>query len=284
MAFTGKATYSSGMTLPEGAEDVADIVAILSPHETPLLDALGDPLREAANTHHQWLEDEPGDRKQRVRRGNYAQIFAGTVQAGSAGIRPYQGLADEIDYQKQERIRVLLRDLEDTVINGIDLAPAGSPHTKMLGIRHFLQTNVVNAGGKELDEGQVNAMLRRIWEDSSGIVDLIVVGPFQKRKMNEFCARGGNPDKPLDPIVTTYESDFGICKIITTRWLPQDAALFLDSSRISVLPLAGRNFYFKPLASVGDYESGEVIGEYTLELRDEAAHGLITGLSMEETK
>jgi hypothetical protein len=53
----------------------------------------------------------------------------------------------------------------------------------------------------------------------------------------------------------------------------------LDSSRINVLPLAGRSFHFKPLASSGDYECGELIGEYTLELKNEAAHGLIRDLS-----
>ena len=41
MPFTGKATYSAGATLPEIAEDVADLVSIVSPHETPLLDLLG---------------------------------------------------------------------------------------------------------------------------------------------------------------------------------------------------------------------------------------------------
>ncbi len=58
MPFSGKATYSAGATLPELAEDVADMIAIMSPYETPLLDALGDPLREATSTHHEWLEDE----------------------------------------------------------------------------------------------------------------------------------------------------------------------------------------------------------------------------------
>ena len=80
-------------------------------------------------------------------------------------------------------------------------------------------------------------------------------------------------------LVSVYESDFGVCKIITTRWMPQDAALFLDSSRVNVLPLAGRSFHFKPLASGGDYECGELIGEYTVELKNEAAHGLIRDLS-----
>jgi hypothetical protein len=44
MAFTGKATYSAGTTLPELAEDVSDLIGIISPYETPLLDALGDPM------------------------------------------------------------------------------------------------------------------------------------------------------------------------------------------------------------------------------------------------
>ena len=45
MAFTGKATYSAGTSLPEIAEDVGDLVGLSSPYETPLLDALGDPAR-----------------------------------------------------------------------------------------------------------------------------------------------------------------------------------------------------------------------------------------------
>ena len=58
MAFTGKTTYSAGSGLPEIAEDVSDIIGIVSPFETPLLDLLGDSPRAATNTIHEWLEDE----------------------------------------------------------------------------------------------------------------------------------------------------------------------------------------------------------------------------------
>ena len=47
MSFTGKATYSAGATLPESAEDVSDLITLNSPHETPLLDAIGDSQRVA---------------------------------------------------------------------------------------------------------------------------------------------------------------------------------------------------------------------------------------------
>lgn len=58
MSFTGKATYTAGTTLPEIAEDVSDLVALNSPFETPLLDALGDATHPARSTVHEWLEDE----------------------------------------------------------------------------------------------------------------------------------------------------------------------------------------------------------------------------------
>ena len=50
MTFTGKATYFAGADLPELAEDVSDIIGIVSPFETPLLDHLGDPRRSATSS------------------------------------------------------------------------------------------------------------------------------------------------------------------------------------------------------------------------------------------
>jgi len=382
MAFTGKATYSAGTTLPELAEDVSDLVGIISPYETPLLNALGDPMREATSTYHEWLEDELlpnkdavndstftdpsadtdfvvdngtrfriGDQIQiegseelmlvtgistntltvvrgyagttaedladnqvinilgnaalegadkpnsrftnRSRCGNYTQIFTATVEVSGSDLAASQlGLADEMDNQKQSRLRELVRDLENTVINAGQPSSnpegSGSVRRSMKSIIQHLSTNIFHTGdsgfpsGTELDEAKINYVLRKIWENSSGNVDLIVVGGFQKRKINAFCsdsrAYGAN-DTTFTDMIGIYESDFGVCKIVTTRWMPQDAVLLLDSSRINVLPLAGRSFHFKPLASSGDYECGELIGEYTLELKNEAAHGLIRDLS-----
>ncbi|MFH1716963.1 MAG: DUF5309 family protein [Planctomycetota bacterium] len=382
MAFTGKATYSAGTTLPELAEDVSDVVGIISPYETPLLDALGDSLREATSTHHEWLEDEllpnkdaindstfsdpaadtdfvvdnggrfrvgdqiqvegsgelmlvtgiststltvvrgyagttaenladnqainilgnaalegadkPGARfTNRSRCGNYTQIFTAAVEVSGTDMAASQlGLADEMDHQKQQRLRELIRDLENTVINGGQPASnpegSGSVRRSMRGVIQHLATNVFNTGdagfptGTDLDEAKINYVLRRIWDSSSGNVDLIVVGGFQKRKVNAFSSGSrsyGANDTTFTDMISVYESDFGICQIVTTRWMPQDAALLLDSSRINVLPLAGRSFHFKPLASGGDYECGELIGEYTMELKNEAAHGIIRDLS-----
>ncbi len=382
MSFTGKATYSAGVALPEIAEDVSDLVSIISPFETPLLDALGDPQTEARSTHHEWLEDEllpnadtlaatPGDPENstslevanadrfrvgdqlraedaeelmlvtgvgagaitvvrgyggttpeavasgdtlnilggaalegqdadearftvRTRRGNWAQIFSKTVLvSGSELAVRHLAVADELDFQKTKALRELLRDLENTVLNGVapaaDAQGAETVRRTMNGIVPQLATNRFVPGqegfptGADLDEEKLNTALRLIWDQSSGHVDLIVVNGYQKRVISQFGsdARAYAADDPrFTSQVAVYESDFGVQRVVLSRWVPRDAAVLLDSSRIGVLPLAGRSFHYRPLAAAGDFEKGQLVGEYTLELRNEAAHGVIRGLTV----
>lgn len=376
MPFTGKATYSAGASLPEIVDDVSDVIGIVSPYETPLLDHLGDPQRAATSTVHEWIEDtlnpnfdtiddedadgstsvtqvivanpgriQPGDQVQmngsrevmlvtavtgdtltlwrgyggttpelladqatlnilgnaalegddapaaqftnRTRRSNYTQIFtAGVEVSGSQLAAQKVAVADELDYQKQERLRELLRDLENCVINGVSplLNTSGSSTVRrtMRGIIPALSTNVNDAGGAALDEDLLNSFMRSVWEQSSGGVDTIVVNGRQKRAINQFIASARGYDARntrFRDLVSAYESDFGVCRVILSRWVPADTVLLLDSSRLDVLPLAGRSFHYKPLATTGDSENGQVIGEYTLELRNESAHGIIHNLA-----
>ena len=387
MAFTGKATFSAGAGLPEIAEDVSDIVGIVSPFETPLLDLLGDPRRAAQSTVHEWLEDSllpntdeiaqasftpdpvtataitvangdrfrPGDQVRpaeseevllvvavagnslavergyggttadalfdtqgltivgnaalegddrpparftnRVRQRNYTQIFTASVEvSGSQQAARTIGIADELDYQKQERLRELLRDLEHSVINGVsavsDPQGTGTVRRTLQGILPSIQTNQMQpgsglvplgdgAGQNELNEAVLNGALRQIWEQSSARVDTILVGGKQKRKINAFASdrRGFNAgDSRFQDLVSAYESDYGVARIVLSRFVPEDAVILLDSSRIEVLALEGRSFHFKPLASTGDSEVGQLIGEYTVEMRNENAHGIVRGL------
>lgn len=387
MPFTGKATYSAGSDLPELMEDVSDLISLVSPYETPLLDHLGDPKRAATSTIHEWLEDEllpntdtlnqttftpnatdatsltvsngvrfqvgdqirPGNSGEvifvtaiagnvltvvrgyggttkvaltngmtftilgnaalegddmpsvrntnRSRKRNFTQIFTAGVQvSGSMLAAKGYGVTDEMEYQKQERLRELLRDLENSVINGV--APAatqqGSASTRrtMNGIVRQISTNqftpgsggipVGGGGGGELTEDVLNAALRLVWEKSSARIDTIVAGGAQKRRINSFVGQKRSyvpEDNSYRELVNIYESDFGVARVILSRWLAPDSILLLDSSRIEVLPMQGRSFFFKPLAASGDRESGQVVGEYTLEFRNESAHAVVRGLT-----
>lgn len=387
MPFTGKATYAAGADLPEIMEDVSDLISIVSPYETPLLDHLGDPARAALSTVHEWVEDtllpntdavnqttftpnaqdatsvtvnngsrfqvgdlvRPGNASEimqvtaiatntltvvrryggtpasnlsnglkltivgnaalegadapatrfttRYRKQNFTQIFAASVEvSGSMRAARVVGASDELDFQKQERMRELLRDLENTVINGT--APStgqqgsASIRRSMNGIVRQVSTNQFVPGqngfpsgggaGTDLNDVVLNAALRSVWEQSAGRIDTIVCGGMQKRRINQLISssRAYAPeDTKVRDLVSVYESDFGVCKVIVSRWVPADTVLFLDSSRIEVMPLRGRSFAYQPLGAAGDRSAGLVVGEYTLEFRNENAHGLVRGLS-----
>jgi hypothetical protein len=157
----------------------------------------------------------------------------------------------------------------------------------MRGLRSFITTNVFTpgVGGYPADliftEEQLNLALRNIWKSSNGHVDLVVVGGQEKRSINQFIATNRRFTPQSDTYrdnVATYESDYGVYRIVLSRWVPPGHVFLLDSSRIEVMPLAGRSFHYKPLAVTGDRDAGQVIGEYTLELRNENAHGVIQGL------
>lgn len=244
-------------------------------------------------------DDAPNARfTNRVRKRNFTQIFTATVQvSGSMRAARQHGVADEVDFQKQERLRELLRDLENCVINGV--APAAtqqgssSVRRTMNGITRQLTSNVFTpgaggippgggGGSNELNEDVLNAALRLIWEKSSSKIDTIVVNGSQKRKINQFVGQNRSyvpDDTRFRELVSVYESDFGVARVILSRWVSPDSVLLLDSSRIEVPALEGRSFHYKPLAATGDRESGQVIGEYTLALRNESAHGVVRGLA-----
>ena len=189
----------------------------------------------------------------------------------------------------------LLRDLENSVINGIAAPtdPQGTSAVRrtMRGIISSIASNIFTPGSggfpsdTTLTETQLNTALRNIWQNASSNVDLLVMGGGVKRAVNNFIGSNRRFDANTDVyqnLVSVYESDFGVCQIVVSRNVPQGTVLLLDSSRISVLPLAGRSFQFQPLAHVGDRVAGQVLGEYTLELRnqnvprdDHRTHGLI---------
>ncbi|MBC8105815.1 MAG: DUF5309 family protein [Anaerolineae bacterium] len=354
-------------------------MSINSPHETPLLDALGDAPRSARSTVHEWIEDallpnsaviasvtsttvivvneasrfrvgdllrfegasevalvtsintgtealtiersyggtqivtlvagdiihiignaalEGADATEarftlRTRNQNYTQIFSATVSVSGSELAVNQiGVRDELAWQKNLRSRELLRDLENSVINGVSPEdyPQGGANVRrtMRGAVSIISTHqfAVGANGfpstTALSEAQLNLAMRDIWKDSSGQVDLIVVGGREKRAINQFVAtnrRFFSTNEAFKDTVSVYESDFGVARVVLSRYVPKGTVLLLDSSRLAVLPLAGRSFHYSPLARTGDAESGQLVGEYTLEMRNEAAHGVIRGFT-----
>ncbi|MBE7492728.1 MAG: DUF5309 family protein [Planctomycetes bacterium] len=379
MSFSGKATYDAGATLPELVDDVSDLVGLISPFDTPLLDAIGSPRFAAKSTRHEWFEDAlnaaqsrvnnaegyddddtaiavdsgavfrvgdlvrpeggdevlqvtavsgntltvvrgyggstpgalddnqplgvigraalegedaPGARhRARVRRENFTQIFTETVSiSGTMDAVGLHAVEREFDYQVIQRLRELMRSLEQTVIAGFKAGenPQGSASVRrsMGGLLQFIRGEnaaITDAQTEPLDEPLLNDALRAVWE-KGGRPNAIVCGGVQKRRISTFvqASRRYEPETTaLRNLVEIYESDFGVQRVILSRWVPADKVLLLDLDKIQVMPLAGRSFFVKPLAESGDFRKAQIIGEYTLEVLNggDGGHGLITGLA-----
>ncbi|MCR4318683.1 MAG: DUF5309 domain-containing protein [Planctomycetes bacterium] len=376
MAFTGKATYDGGSTLPELVRDVSDVVGLISAAETPLLDAIGDGELDARSTKHEWMEDAlnptsgavdhvggyndsatglevadntrfrvgdmiqpesssevmlitavastgitvtrgyggtsadslssgatleiisfaalegddaPSSRETtRSGKSNYTQIFTEAVKvSGSMNAADAVAVASEFDYQVMNRMKELLRQLERTALSGVKHAstPIGSSTVRrtMQGIIPSITAGIYDASSAALTEAILNAAIRAVWE-LGGRPNAIVVGGFQKRKISSFISSQRSytsEESFLKETVGVYESDFGMQRVILSRWVPADTALLLDLTKIKVVPLRGRNFQLRELAATGDFRHSQLVGEYTLEIRNAAdgGHGKITNLA-----
>ncbi|MBZ0135668.1 MAG: DUF5309 domain-containing protein [Planctomycetes bacterium] len=376
MSFTGKATYDAGASLPELVDDVSDLVGLISPFDTPLLDAIGSPRYAAKSTRHEWFEDQlnpnysainngagyddddtsivvddggvfrvgdlvklagsdevmqvtgvstntltvsrgyggstaapvvdgqrmdvighaalegedaaPAAYRARVRKENYSQIFTETVTiSGSMDAVGLHAVEREFDYQVIQRLRELMRSLEQTVICGYKAAanPQGSTAVRrtMGGLLQFVTGVVEDKSAAVLTEDILNASLRNVWA-RGGRPNAIVCNGFQKRKISSFIqsSRRYEPESAaLRNVVDVYESDFGVQRVVLSRWVPADKILLLDLDKLQVMPLQGRSFFVKPLAESGDFRKAQLIGEYTLEIQNggDGGHGVITNLA-----
>lgn len=261
MSFTGKSIYSCGSMILEGAEDVSDIVKIISPYEAPLLDYLGDAKRLATADRHEW---DGGS--------NWVARFVEEVHVPAISADH----DEELDYQKQEAVQRLLRCLEYAVVRG---------DGRMRGILSMIQTNVfrpddnwpIFPDDRQLTEKQLKTLIRHILDQQDRRLDTIVVSRYQKRLINSFIVLGpqGKPNTSYAKVTKAYEIDGDSLCVILCRSVPADTVLLLDSTKIDVVPKVDASFRYRKHSKT----SGDIVGEYTLELRDESAHGMITGLA-----
>lgn len=253
MAFTGKATYDAA-DLPEHVDDVSDLVGLIAPFDTPLLDAIGSPKHAAKSTRHEWDGGQ-----------NFTQIFTETVMiSGRMDAVGLHAVEREFNYQVIQRLRELMRSLERVVINGGRTEQGGNRN--MGGLLNFTE-HIADAENAPLTDEILNAAIERATARDYK-PNLIVCNGFQKRKIAGFiqASRRYNPESAtLRNVVDIYDHGDVAARLILSRWVPADKVLLLRADTIQVMPLQGRSFFVKPLAESGDFRKAQIIGEYTLE-------------------
>lgn len=224
--------------------------------------------------------------KARVRRSNITQIFDDSVSiSGTAAAVANHGIDNIYEYEKSKKVIELALQLEKALIGGIKYE--NGTVRQMAGIRSMITTNVIDLGGTEaLSYTKIVDAIQKIYTAGgfkSGGNYEIVVPATQKRVIGTFDKTQveiGQADATRGTVVDYIVTDFGRFAVSINDNLGAGEVLIYDKNRTKIRPLQGREFAHEYLGKLGDYYAGQIVGEYTLELHQEAAHARIKGIKL----
>lgn len=279
-------------------EDLTNVVATITLHQTPLFSGLEKV--KAKGTYHEWQKDTlatGGDNAQiegsdftfalasaRTRVGNYTQIFEKTAEVSSTQRAvDVAGVDDELAYQVEKRMKEIATDVEKTLITGTGNSGASGTARRLKGFLSFITTNVETGTGTAahyLSETLYNNLLQTIWS-AGGVPDTTYANGFQKRQISSFSTPNTrfvsmNDSETLKNTVSAYDSDFGRQTIYLEPFMDTDKTLVIqkDMWKIAVLD----PIHKEDVARIGKATRVAMFGELTLEARNEASSGKDTNL------
>ncbi len=280
-------------------EDLTDVIAVITRHETPLFSGLEK--TKAYARLHEWQTDTlstgssnaqiegadftfaiPGARS---RVTNNTQIFSKTLEVSrTQQITNVAGLEDEFKYQMEKRMKEIATDIEKALITGTGNSGASGTARELKGALAWITTNVETGTGTAahyLTETLYNNLLQTIWA-AGGRPDYTYVNGFQKRQISSFSTPNQryievkNPGE-LQNSVSVYDSDFGRINIELNPFMTTTKTLVIQKDMWRVAVLDG--VHPQDVATVGDAKRGALVGELTLEAKNEASSGQNTNLS-----
>ena len=299
-------------------EDLTDIIYDISPTETPFMSSIGK--TKATAVYHEWQTDslaaattanaavEGADATSAtlsptVRLGNYTQIIQKTVQvSGTLDTVNKAGRKSEKAYQLAKASAELKRDLETILCANQGRSAGTSTIARKLGsILSWIKTNSDKAsdgsdpatiGVSTRTDGTVRtfteALLKTVVAEvfvSGGSPKVLMVGASGKQKVSSFAGIAaqrymapGNTPTTIVGAADLYMSDFGQISIVPNRFMRTRDALILDPEYAALAYL--RPFQTNDLAKTGDSENTQLLAEVTLEVKNEAAHGIVADLDM----
>jgi hypothetical protein len=281
-------------------EDLLDVIINISPTETPMFSDFGK--TKAKSTTHEWLTDSLADAASnaqiegfdysfskaaaRTRLSNHTQIFATLVEVSETQRAvDAAGLEDEYSYQMAKKLKEHARDIENALASTASTGNSGASGTArtLKGVMSWI-TSVNETGTGTADEALTESMfndaLQDIWTNG-GRPDVVYANGWQKRKISAFTASSTKnveaDSKKLVNSVDVYESDFGILKIKSDRYMNAAQIAILQSDMWKVAVLRPTKSF--EVARIGSATRGVIETELTLECRAQEANGKVTALS-----
>jgi hypothetical protein len=300
-------------------EDLTDVIYNISPTETPFMSSIGktkatavyhewqtDSLA-AATTNNAAVEGADASDatlSPTVRLGNYTQILQKTIKvSGTLDTVNKAGRKSEKAYQLAKASQEIKRDLETILLSnqGRDAGSTNSAARKMGSLLSWIKTNssAQTNGGDPTTIGVstrtdgntrtfTEALLKEVVAEvftSGGTPSVLMVGAAGKQKVSSFSGIGatrfnvtGAKPSTIIGAADIYVSDFGNMSVVPNRFMRTRDALILDPEYAAIAYL--RPFMTNELAKAGDADKTQILVECTLEVKNEAAHGIVADLNM----
>ena len=242
-----------------------------------------------------------------TRVGNRTQISEKTIKiSGTMEAINKAGRKSEKAYQLAKVSAELKRDMEKALLNNT-VASAGNATTARTlgGLQTWLNSNYV--GGTNGTAGSLGTTARVSGTDAAfteamiksavksaytngGTPTILMTTPTQKVNVSSFAGVAAQrfqapSNKPTTIIgaADVYLSDFGTLSVVPNRFMTADSgdsgevAFVLDPEYAAVAYL--RPFQTNELAKSGDADVTQLLVEYTLEVKNQAAHAIIADLA-----
>jgi hypothetical protein len=289
----------------------------ISPTDTPLMSTLAK--SKATAVYHEWQTDSlaaattanalvEGDdavattASPTFRIGNYTQIVGKTIQvSGTLEAVDKAGRKSQKAYELAKASSEIKRDIETILFaNQASTAGSSSSARKMGTMLAWLKTNTsfgtsgadpTTAGSTTRSDGVVRTFTETLLKEvireayiSGGNPKVLYVSPIGKQKTSEFTGIAaqrymapGDAPTTIIGAADVYLSDFGSVSIVPNRFMRTRDAVVVDPEYAALAYL--RPFQTIELAKTGDSEKTQLLAELTLEMRNEAAHGIVADLN-----
>jgi len=296
-------------------EDLSNIIYNISPEETPFMSNIGK--SSCDNTYFEWQTDSlasastsnrvaEGDDASALavaeptRRGNYTQISTKAIQtSGTAEAVDFAGRKSTEAYQMAKRAKELKLDMEAMLLTNNGMVAGSSGTARETGsVGAWIQSNLENGTAaassafgttpptagtdKAVVESDIRDLMKKCW-DAGASPSVIMVDGALKQKISTLSQSvselrtSANDKSPAYVVaaVDIYVSDFGNLQIVPNRHMPAKTCYFLDYEYWDIAYL--RPFNTFDLARTGDSMAKQLVVEYGLRARNEAANGAILG-------
>ena len=213
---------------------------------------------------------------------NHTQIMQREVKVSRSQNQISQyGIREEFDYQSNKAIPHLMRLIEKGVYKGTRSAGSSAAPRSFGGLGTFVTNNAINSGSAAVTQAKFENALKAAYLDG-GKPSKAFVSPTNMQVIKNFYdsanfLRVDTKEKTVGMTIEKIITPYGTVDLIMDRWAPDATIYILDPEHVGFITYYP--FTSEPLAKTGDYQRGEVVGEFTLCVRMDKAHAVITTIA-----